>query len=282
MDTRNSVLIVAAYVVGGIVVAGVGLGYFSWRQAARLQEIQARAEAARLDQLRANPGSLTGPYAAAAARGRQSLAELKSALTATRDRLDKSTAALNRKNQECQELKEELDNSFMLLLSLISDESDPTATPERPAMSRGTREKLDTELERLRLSLVRSETLDSERQRQLEMLQRELAEADLELSMMQEEARRVVEGLTAEKQVLEDASIRVIGPCGILAVPRLIEYLKDERVEVRRWSARALGAVGPEAIDARPFLRELLADPDEDVRRYVQTALSAIGGPAAP
>ncbi|MGE3780762.1 MAG: hypothetical protein AB7F89_26475, partial [Pirellulaceae bacterium] len=128
MDTRNSVLIVAAYVVGGIVVAGVGLGYFSWRQAARLQEIQARAEAARLDQLRANPGSLTGPYAAAAARGRQSLAELKSALTATRDRLDKSTAALNRKNQECQELKEELDNSFMLLLSLISDESDPTAT----------------------------------------------------------------------------------------------------------------------------------------------------------
>jgi HEAT repeat protein len=100
--------------------------------------------------------------------------------------------------------------------------------------------------------------------------------ADLEVALIQQEAKRELDGLTAEKLNLEKVSTQVIARCGMMAVPLLIDLLPDERVEVRRWSAVTLGAIGPDASQAIPVLQELLADPDAAVRMHAQQALRSI------
>jgi HEAT repeat protein len=68
----------------------------------------------------------------------------------------------------------------------------------------------------------------------------------------------------------------VIARCGITAVPVLVERLSDERVEARRWAAKALGAIGPEAQEANTPLRRLLSDPDQTVREEAKRALAIL------
>ena len=62
-----------------------------------------------------------------------------------------------------------------------------------------------------------------------------------------------------------------------IAVPVLIEALKDTSIQVRFSAIQALQNIGPTAKAAIPALRELLNDPDQNVRNFAQTALNVIG-----
>jgi len=70
---------------------------------------------------------------------------------------------------------------------------------------------------------------------------------------------------------------RDIGPEAKVAVPALIEALKDHDPAVRRNAAWALGDIGPEAKAAIPTLIELLKDHDQRVHRDAAAALGMIG-----
>jgi HEAT repeat protein len=66
------------------------------------------------------------------------------------------------------------------------------------------------------------------------------------------------------------------------AVPQLIEYLGNDRDEVRWVTAWVLGMIGPEAREAVPALRKLLEDPSQSVRDHAAAALEKIEGPSVP
>jgi outer membrane protein assembly factor BamB len=67
-----------------------------------------------------------------------------------------------------------------------------------------------------------------------------------------------------------------IGPAGHLAVPQLIEALKDEFLYVRICAAAALGSIGPKAERAREALRVSANDPA--LRNQAEWALNRIAG----
>jgi HEAT repeat protein len=52
--------------------------------------------------------------------------------------------------------------------------------------------------------------------------------------------------------------------------------LKDERPEVRKYAAEALGNIGPTARDAFPALEDAEGDPDADVRIATRAAMKKI------
>lgn len=274
MDTRNSVLVVAVYLAGGVVVLVMGLGYFAYQRS--LVDSRGMLNLADDNRLEGSVHhrALTAKFAAAATKSGPSLRELQSSLAATREMLEKSRTALNQRNEECRLLKDELDESFSLILNLLLDES--RRDVELSDSSERAQVKLENELAHLRESLDRSERLDAERERQFSQFQIELIQADLQLAMIDQESQRELDGLAAEKRTLEDITSALIARCGEVAVPWLIELLADERVEVRRWSVRALGEIGPEARDAIPMLHEFLADPDSEVRTRAKRALAAI------
>jgi HEAT repeat protein len=56
-----------------------------------------------------------------------------------------------------------------------------------------------------------------------------------------------------------------------------VDGLQDPAVDVRRWSARALGDFGPKAAAAIGPLVDALSDPDSEVRQRSGAALAAIG-----
>jgi HEAT repeat protein len=61
-----------------------------------------------------------------------------------------------------------------------------------------------------------------------------------------------------------------------MAVPHLVEALKDEEPEVRTSAAAALGAIGPDASSALPTLRRLLQDANQRVSQAAAEALKRI------
>ena len=68
-----------------------------------------------------------------------------------------------------------------------------------------------------------------------------------------------------------------IGPAAKIAVPVLIEALKDKRAGVRSRAATALGQIGPAANAAVPALRSLSeSDPEASVRSSANWALKKI------
>jgi hypothetical protein len=271
MDTRNSVLVVGVYLLGAAIIVGVAIAYYAYERSTNPTAWEV-ADSGEDPGLR--PHVITGRYAATVSKSSPTMRELQASLAATRSKLDKSTTALNQKNAECRALQDELDRSFALLLNLLEGETAKAGnTAETVTQSR---EKLEAELARLKVSLDRSESLETDRERQLVELQVELVKADIELAMIQAEAGRELEVLTSEKRALEATTAAIVGRCGMVAVPWLVDLLSDERVEIRRWAARALGAVGTDAQDASFFLQELLSDPDEEVRTMAQQALAAI------
>ena len=61
------------------------------------------------------------------------------------------------------------------------------------------------------------------------------------------------------------------------AVEPLIERLRDEDAEVRRWAAWALGRIGAAAQSLLPRLREVAqSETDEHARRRAQRAIERI------
>jgi HEAT repeat protein len=67
-----------------------------------------------------------------------------------------------------------------------------------------------------------------------------------------------------------------IGPDAAEAVPALIALLRNQDVGSRNSAAIALRAIGPEAKSALPALREALSDPNKDVRRFATAAIEKI------
>ena len=63
-----------------------------------------------------------------------------------------------------------------------------------------------------------------------------------------------------------------------LAVPALTDALKDKAPPVRQAAASALGLIGPDAKDAIPILRETQKDSDRAVSRAANMAIQRIMG----
>lgn len=74
-------------------------------------------------------------------------------------------------------------------------------------------------------------------------------------------------------------SLAQIGPA---AIPALKEALADDKPQVRRQAARALGKMGPDAEAAVSDLTKALNDADPTVREAAAQALGKIGPAAAP
>ncbi len=72
----------------------------------------------------------------------------------------------------------------------------------------------------------------------------------------------------------------VLAQMGEVAVPALIEALRDPDTMVRVQAARSLARMGPTGSDAVPALIEALHDPDDLVREHAARALGQMG-PAA-
>jgi HEAT repeat protein len=72
------------------------------------------------------------------------------------------------------------------------------------------------------------------------------------------------------------SSALALGRVGPVAVPPLIEVLKDSRASVRTSAVIALGLVGVDARAAAPALFELLKDKDSEVRSASALSLGAI------
>ncbi|MBI3463424.1 MAG: HEAT repeat domain-containing protein [Planctomycetes bacterium] len=78
-------------------------------------------------------------------------------------------------------------------------------------------------------------------------------------------------------------ALREISPEDARAqVPRLVEWLGDEDIQVRRNAAWALQGIGPEAKEAMPALIEALDDKDSTVISCAARAMGEIGPDAVP
>lgn len=276
MDTRNRAMVVGVYLLGVVVLVAVAFGYYSYRRSiaerSLISDVKLNAEIeSRLGRRVPAP-----QYVTTFNKASQSQRDLQSSLTMTRDVLEKRTLALNQKNAECKALKAELEESFMMILSLLAEES--TSKPADSDSAKQAKAKLDSEVARLKEALAKSELLDAEQERQLAQLQSDLMQTDLELAAIQQQSKRELDVLLSEKEVLESTASDLAAHCGVIAVPPLIHLLTDERVEVRRWAAKTLGAIGPEAQEADVALHLLLSDPDKTVRTQAERALKAIAG----
>lgn len=270
MDSRNRILVVGLYFLGAICVGAIGLAYYSYLLPSDATPFLGDVDltSPRL------PRNASNVYPATLARANQSVRELQHSLTTTRDVLAKRSAALNQKNAECRALRDQLDQSLMLMLSLLDEERNPSTIPSET--NKTARAKLDQEVARIKESVHQSESMTLEQEQQLTELQAELIQADLDLAAIRTETERELALLHSEKEAVADAAGQVVARCGPLAVPYLVVLLPDERVEIRRWAAQTLGALGPEARDAQTALRELLADPDSTVRTVTAEALLKI------
>jgi len=72
-----------------------------------------------------------------------------------------------------------------------------------------------------------------------------------------------------------------LGPAASVAIPSLVEMLKDTDLTVRAKAAAALWSMGPAARSAVPSLQNALEDPGPDVRMNAAGALGEIGPKAA-
>jgi hypothetical protein len=281
MDTRNSALVVGLYLAGVVVIALIGLGYYSYQQP--------QAAPAPLPNLNQQPVARPGwklapdpvrslpsaPYFhAQLAKEKQILREQQESLAESRALLEKHTAALKQKNAECQVLKAELDQSFLLILTLLADDSRNASAKGESAQR--AKAKLEAELARLMDSLEQSEILSNQQERQLTKLRTDLQRTDLELAAIQEQSELELTALLAERRTFESVVTEIIARCGMSAIPLLVERLADERVEVRRWAVKALGRIGPEAQEAEAAMRRLLTDPEPSVREEAQRAVALL------
>lgn len=269
MDTRNSALIIGLYLLCIVIIGAACFAYYSYERSANPPTASLDVNMMAPQTANRSPSVV---YSAAVAKANKSVRDLQSSLAANRELLDRQTAALNQKTAECKALREQLDHSFMLLLSLLNEESN-TATDTGDAAAE-LRASLDSEIARLKQSLGTPQKTEVDHEQRVVQLQAELMQADLNLQAVEQQSQRDLELALSEKRTVEQAASDLVARCGATAIPLLVDLLSDERVEVRRWAAKALGVMGPEARDASGVLRELLTDPDPTVRTEVQRALA--------
>lgn len=270
MDTRNSALIVGLYLLCIVIIGAACFAYYSYERSTNPPSSLADADTFAPQSKNRSPSPV---YSAAVAKAK-AVRDLQSSLAANRELLDRQTAALNQKTAECKALREQLDHSFMLLLSLLNEDSN--ATTDTGDATTELRASLDTEIARLKQTLGTPKTSETDQEQHVLQLQAELMQADLHLEAVEQQSQRELELVLSEKRTVEQAASDLIARCGAAAIPLLVDLLSDERVEVRRWAAKALGVIGPEARDVSGVLRELLSDPDPTVRTEVERALVKI------
>jgi hypothetical protein len=267
VETRTSAMVVGLYLFGAMAVAGVV--YYAYDRT--IENSRAQLQMAEADEPgTARVGRVPFPSTTFAAASRPTR-DLHTSLVVTRDQLERRTIDLNRKNEECQALKAELDESFALIMSLLAEDSKNDANKD-------SRSKLEAELARLQEAIAKSEALNFQQEQELAELQAEVMQNKLDLEATQDEAKRDVESLAAEHQTLDAVARAVIARAGSAAIPALLELLVDEHPEVRKWAAHSLGAIGPDATDAIANLQDLLSDPEASVRAEAQRAIDAIAG----
>ena len=277
MDTRNSAMVAGVYLVGILIVVLVCWGYYSYERpevSPSLAGFNEQSGGPVRSNSRPAPLESATYYHAALAKANQSLRDLQVSLASSRDRLEKQSQTIKKKNAECQALKDELDQTFTLILNLLAEDSKEDSTARQSANQAKT--KVEAELEQLIASLKQSEVLGSEQKQQLAQLRADLKRTDEQLMTVQEQSELELAAVLAEKKTSETAAIEIIARCGMTAVPILTERLNDERFEVRRFAVKALGAIGPDAQESLAAVRRLLTDPEPSVREEAQRAVDAI------
>ncbi len=89
--------------------------------------------------------------------------------------------------------------------------------------------------------------------------------------------RTLADALTGDDAASRPAAATGLAAAGAPAVDLLDAALEDERSEVRRTAAAALGEIGPGAIDAASDLEARLADDDGEVRQRAARSLGLVG-----
>ncbi len=280
MDFRNSGLIVATYLVFGLVVAGAaGICWLVWQPsgntAALLQVEPEEVSATRRTPPRADDGFIYERQEAFAEAARR-IKQLEALLERKTELLNQRTELLNKRTAEYDALREEADRYLMLLLEQLDPPMPETPTGDQDADRRRQGEQqargnLRDELRRLRGELERSDLQEEALQGELEQLRGELIAAEQQLAEV--ELEQLLGNTTAgERPLATEALMRV----GAEATPVLMVALRDERPDIRRWAAEVLEQLGPAGADAVPALRTARQDTDPAVRQAAQRALRAV------
>ncbi len=272
MDVRSKFIALGLYVVlGGItvIVAYAAVHYFEPEVASHSQIISLayppayhapsnRGGEMNLDHLFPRGDELSNS-------GQQQIALLKQMLDEKTTMLREKAALLQKRTTEFEALKRQYDDAVALAIELMAKEY----VVDIEAMDDQQRKALEAQLNDARR---RQSQLASE----LEALKGELAEADLEIAILRDDADREVADLFRSELVLQAAAADAIVRTGAAAVPALLELLKAESSDVRRWSARVLGEMGPAAADAVPALNAATNDEDPGVRNAAVRAVVKI------
>jgi hypothetical protein len=273
-------MVVGLYVAGIGIIVAVAWGYYAFE---RRQASSVATEQINLPRPTTRaPASYPAPatyYQAARAKADESLRHLRESLAESQKLLEQRNQALTKKNAECQSLKQELDQSFMIILNLLAEDSSNSNQLEESAQSAAhARSKLESELTRLIEALNQAESLGAEQDQQLSRLRGDLLQADMEFAVLRDQAEMEVASLIMERSNFESLVNGVLVRCGPAAVPVVAERLEDERVEVRRWAARTLALFGLDALAAADSLRRSLSDPDAAVREEAQRSIQILEG----
>jgi len=205
------------------------------------------------------------------------LNELQASLAATSATLDQRTRELRTKDQECQSLQMELDETLNIVMHLFAEERQSRdAGPGEAGAGRSGLEEPQTELQKLREELRKAELLEQEQGRQLEELRAGLMSAEAEIAEIQMATEQEITALLAVKEGLATVAAQSLIRTGKPSVPSLTRLLSDDRAEVRAWAAYVLGEIGQDAEEASTVLISLLSDPNQDVRDQSQQALNKI------
>lgn len=264
---RNSSLIAWLYATIGLLIVIIGYGtytYYQSKSASAVARLQASLEA-EMGATDATPNTRPpAPLvnAAALTRAHTQLNALQTMLERNSRLLDKRTTLLNQKTAECKTLQNQLDGSIATLLDLLAMD----ATGRNSEDTRQVGRDLEQEFTKLKEELKRSESLELEQTQQVAQLKSELAATESEIEAMREQANSELIMLLEQQQLLEATSRRAFMQLGAAAVPVLVDLLRDERAEVRAWSASILGSFGTDGQEAVPALMGLLVDSDRVVR----------------
>lgn len=276
MSERNSLLIAGLYATIGLLVVVVAYGTYAYYQSVSASAVaQMEAElAAEMAPLRSLAVATPQPVvnAAALTRAHAQLNELQAMLERNSRMLDQRTGLLNQKTAECKTLQRQLDSSIATVLALLDMDEEIDNTASRQEVGRN----LEQEFKQLKTELERSESLELEQMQQVSQLKAELAETEAQITAIREQANTELLMLLEQQQLLESTSRQAFTQLGAVAVPVLVDLLRDERAEVRAWATSVLGGMGPNGQDAVPALMGLLVDNSEMVRDQAKQSLELL------
>ncbi len=267
MNQRANLVAVSLFAAIGLFAVAVvvsGVGYYQQMLSRTAQNVQQPTpqtfQAAHLD-VKPTP-SADEQETTPAIDEYQRVVLMKGLLEARNKELQKKSAELREKTRELEDLKTRYDETVKLALDVIS-ETGPM--PENPTDAQQIQEDL-------RAMSESQEMLEA----QVAMLQLDLDEAYQELTAMQEDADVGMASLIDAQSAQQNEMVRVLRTVGEEAVPALLNSLRDENPEVRRWACEMLGSLGNDARDAMDALDLALGDSDLRVRAAARVALQTL------